>query len=182
MKRVISGSFFTLLLTFFTITYSSQSQAVVGLFMKKQSVQTIGAIASGSGSAVFTAALVTATVTNASNQALGYIIAGAVLGPIISTIGLIILDENSNSMLEFQEIGQDSRDFNLYTSEEIEIYNSELEELNAIKNTIEEDAINAENSQLLWKQYSETLHPATVKIAQDKANTLLNILTHVKVK
>lgn len=88
-------------------------------------------------------------------------------------LGLIILDDNTVAGIDYLPIKNDSREALKYTSEEVETYNSELDELNAIKDTLSEDLHNVEDykeyGSKIWEEYSQVLSTATVEIAEDQA-------------
>lgn len=88
-------------------------------------------------------------------------------------LGLIILDDNTVTGIDFLPIKNGSKIALKYTSEEVETYNSELDELNAIKDTLSEDLFEIKDykdyGSKIWEDYSQVLSPATVKIAEDQA-------------
>lgn len=165
-----------IIFTFCSI-YSTNSQALVGYFIKKSSLKTIGAIAAGSGSATFLSTLAYATFATTSQASFSPIILGAVISPIISGIGLIILEDSHISTLEFKNI----QSSHLFNSQEVEIYNNEIDELNAIVKTMqyEYDSDNKADLKKLWKSYCEVLDPVTVKIATYQSSKLIERLNKV---
>lgn len=60
------------------------------------------------------------------------------------------------------------------------MYNAELEKLNAVRKTIQSevsnDGKNIELAKTLWDDYSQALHPSTVKVAEKKAAEFINTL------
>lgn len=154
------------------IVTSQNSHALVGFIFKSKVVKVIGGIGAGAGASLFTVGFVAGS-TASNVGTLIWSVFAMVYGPAIAGVGLIILDDNTVVDLEFQEINSESEDFRDYTSLEIETYNAELEELNAIRKTIQlevaDDAKTIDDAADLWKYYSEVLSPATIKIAEAKA-------------
>lgn len=167
-----------ILITIFSLNLATirPANAIVGLTLHKNNLRSIGVIASGGGGATFVGSLFFGLTTKFSAATAYIAFTGMILGPVVSTIGLIILDDKNVNTIEFKPIDLDST----YSLKEIEIYNSEIDELNAIKSTIEDEISqyewNDHEANKLWLDYSEVLSPETVKIAQDKALRFLKVL------
>jgi len=80
--------------------------------------------------------------------------------------GLVLLDEEQASV-SFEAIDESSAKEMGITKREIRIYNSELDEINAVfqevSNELDESST-IENSRQLWQDYSEYLSPETYKV------------------
>ena len=161
------------------LVVTKNAEALVGLAFRSKVVQVIGGIGVVGGAALFTSGYVAgATATNLGG--IVWLVVGATYGVAIGGLGLIILDDNTVVDLEYQKIDESSADFSKYSQLEIDIYNAELEELNAIRKTIQlevpADNKNFDQAASLWKEYSQVLSPETVMIAQDKAVEFINAL------
>lgn len=156
---------------------TQNAHALAGFIFKSKVVKVIGGIGAGAGATLFTAGFVAGT-TAVSLGKLIWSVFAMVYGPAIAGVGLIILDDNTVVDLEFQAINDQSEDFADYSTLEIETYNAELEELNAIRKTIQlevsDESKTIDDAAKLWENYSEVLSPATIKIAERKAATFID--------
>lgn len=161
------------------LVVTPKAEALVGLAFRGKVVQAIGGIGVVGGAAIFTSGYI-AGVTATNLSGIVWLVVGATYGLAIGGIGLIILDDNTVVDLEYQMIDENSADFSKYSQLEINTYNSELEELNAIRKTIQAevpaDSKDFDQAASLWKEYSQMLSPATVMIAQDKAVEFIDSL------
>ena len=154
----------------FTITLmsqlmtSSKADAAIGLIAKSKTTTTIGAISTGVVGGTYGLAALGAFSFNLGSAivfALGVVTFGG--------LSLIVLDDKTIADLEFSQMDLDYRG---YTSEEIQMYNAELAQLNAIRQTIQDEIsekTTIKESKKLWAEYKLMLHPFTVKIAEDMA-------------
>ena len=87
-------------------------------------------------------------------------------------LGMLILDEEQESELHFSHLERLAG----FSNQELAIYHSELDELNAINQTIvsELSANQAIDAKALWTDYGSALSPETLKIAAAVGNSLLN--------
>lgn len=171
------------LLTFFmalsvfcvgTFITTQKSHALIGHYLKSRSLRTFGNIAAGTGTLTYgTAITISGTYGAPSVVVASQMFIPLVIAPIVVGLGLVLLDDQTVTSIDFLPITQNQ--FDQYSLEEIEIYNSELEELNAIKDSIEQEIENKDDqfARNLWKSYSHNLHPATIKIAQEQALRLV---------
>lgn len=170
---------FLCLLFLINIFFYHNAQALVGLSFRKQSLKTVGIIASGGGSAVFVSSAVAAINAAPYTTSLSIALSGLIVGPLISTIGLIVLDDNT-IQIEFKPISNDSHLYSEFHSKQIEIFNNEIDELNAIFNTIQNEIKDIQDykslGNVLWNEYSSALSPETINIAQAQAFSFIRYL------
>lgn len=124
---------------FFTtnLMTTQKAHALVGFAFKSKVVKTIGAIGAGAGVTVLGLGILIAKFGAAKTVNLGAALITLIYGPIIGEIGLIILDDKTVVDLEYQPIDYlNTEDQGRFSIDEIEMYNAELEELNAIRKTI----------------------------------------------
>lgn len=140
------------------------SHALVGVIFANKTIKTIGAVGALTGGAVVGGTLVVALSNSATLATLSI----AFLGIATGGLGLIVLDDNTLLDIEFKELDNNQNELAV-TKSEIEIYNSELALLNMIRKTIISETNNDESTddaEKRWLEYSEYLHPATFKVAQ----------------
>lgn len=170
----------------FTIFFMSQvlttpkADAAIGVIFKKKVLRTVGGIGIGTGVGAFTGGLLLAELGVVSFSLGGGII--LTLSSILSAgLGLIVLDDKTVIDLEFHQIDLlDTKAREKFSLAEIQMYNAELEELNAIRKTIQEEVGSSgtlKKANKLWNEYKEMLHPSTSKVAQAMA---LNFVTKLK--
>ena len=173
-------TFFIAISLFFTGTLitAQNSHALVSHYLKVKSLRTFGVIASGTGTITYGTAITISGVYGAPSVVVAsQMFIPLVIAPIVVGLGLVLLDDQTVTSIDFLPISKDH--FSNYSTTEIAIYNSELDELNAIKDTIELEIIEKDNrfAEELWENYSQILHPETIKIAQDQA---LRLVKHIK--
>jgi hypothetical protein len=160
--------FISLLLVFFFTFFSltQKSEALVGIVIKSRTTKTIGGVITAvSGVTAFT----TIVVANSAGTFLSY---SAALGLMIFSIpgvaiGLVVLDEK-NGDLHFSELDPEKASLLTVSSDELNIYNSEVEELNVIKEEIESRVTNELTDAevgALWIDFGKGLSPETMKVA-----------------
>lgn len=156
-----------------TAIYTPKSNAAIGLIAKSKVVKTVGGVTSATGGVVGGASLLTvATTSNLGVAILGAI--GVYVGVITAGIGLIILDDKTIAELSFSKVY--NGEFEGVSSEEVLIYNRELQMLNSIKETIAQEL--PENTTLekagsAWRAYSGMLSPETMKVASKVSKRFL---------
>lgn len=159
--------------------FAKESHALIGLAFRSKPVKVIGAVGAGGGAIIGVYGYVTAvTATNIGAVLVGSIITG--YGIIIAGVGVVILDDKNISDIEFKAIDSNKPESYLgFTRAQVETYNSELAQLNSIRQTMiaesndQEDTADAE---VLWKTYSSFLSKDTVKIAEHNAAQFLNAI------
>lgn len=161
--------FYSLIFSFLLFTTSvPKSEAVVGLIIKDKMTKTVGGVVTISGLAGMGVGIIVAQT--GSWAGLGYLALGMSAG----ALGLVILDE-SEGTIQFSELSKESgKDLGLSNSE-LTIYNSEVDQLNAIKDTIASqlsDEASSEEVASLWSEYKESVSPETLKVA---AHVVLNL-------
>lgn len=168
---------------FFTtnLMTTQKAHALAGFAFKSKVVKTIGAIGTGAGVSVFGIGVLLAKFGAATTANLGAALVTLIYGPIIAAFGLIILDDKTVVDLEYQPIDYlNTEDQDRFSIDEIEMYNAELEELNAIRKTIQQETqdyeLTTEQTVDLWNEYSQNLHPSTIKVAEVKASDFINEL------
>jgi len=161
--------------TFFisaNLATAPKADAVVALIIKNKTAATVGGIATGTSAAVFfggvglaNAGVVTFNLASAVLFTMGTAFVGA--------LGLIILDDKTVVDIEFQPIDYlDTETVAGLSLDEIQMYNAEIDELNAVRKTIQSemsDSSTVKDANKLWNSFKDILHPATVKIAEMKA-------------
>lgn len=153
---------------------TQKSNAIVSYYFKKMSIRTIAVIASGTGGVTYgTAITISGIYGGPSVIVAGQMFIPLIIAPIIAGLGLVMLDDQTVNTINFLPITNDQ--YTQYSPAEIQSYNQELEELNAIKDTIELESRNQDESYIkqLWIEYSKNLSESTLKIASDQANRLL---------
>lgn len=167
---------------FFTmnVVTANKAEALVGFAFKSKVIKTLGAVSTGGGVGIFGLGVLIAKV-GSGTAALGWAIITLVYGPIIAAVGLVLLDDNTVVDLEYQPIDLlDTQAHSNFSLEEIQMYNAELEELNAVRKTIQsevsDEGTTLDNAKALWDDYSQALHPSTIKVAEKKAAEFINTL------
>lgn len=162
MKKLMNSLVLSLALL---VVSTQKSHAVVGLLLGNPIVSAVGGLATLGGYAV--------TTHNsgdiASNLRHGF------FGLIVAVVGITLLGETQKAEIEFTAI-QDSSKF---TAEELAVYNSELEELNAINQTIAAEATahpKTVDVEALWNEYGAVLSPETLKVASYTSYKLIKAL------
>lgn len=176
-KKLIAMSLFFAI--FMTSNFTGpKAHALVGLVAKSQTVKVIGGIGVGSGVVTVGSVFVYAATTTSTSlsSALGAVLI-AYLGILVGGLGLLILDDNTIADIEFMPVIESKTDeFNDY---DIAVYNSELEELNAVRKTIQaetSDDATFEDVNKLWVEYRDVLSPETVAIAEAISAEFVNNL------
>jgi hypothetical protein len=99
-----------------------------------------------------------------------------VVGAALSVAGLVILD--GQQTLAFEEVSPSMKHLSGVSAEEIAVYNSELDQLNAINAQITAEVSANKNldASARWSEMSDLLAPATMKIAALNGQALLKSL------
>ncbi len=178
MKKILLGTVLTTSLLASNFI-APKADALIGVIFKNRIVKTIGGIGAIGGG---TLGLYGAGIAYSSTATLGSAIAGAVFiayGIVLGGIGVIILDDKVSD-IEFKKFDLDRPDlFGNFTLEEIQIYNSEIEQLNAIRQTISAEVSETEDTkdaEDLWNHYAPSLHPTTFEIAKAQAKEFVESL------
>ena len=100
------------------------------------------------------------------------------VGAVVSFAGFIVLDGSSSRSLEFTQLSESDATKLGITSDELESYNSNLDQANAIEANVESDLSKIKNptpqqSYSAWSQYSDAL-PAQTFSAMQKIATQAN--------
>lgn len=174
MRSKLMSAFLAVTILVSTSFVAPKSHAVVGLLIHKKVVKVIGGIGMGVGGALGVTGLVVASGNATGWAALGQAIAAAAYlgyGIIFGGLGLIILDDKQTvADIEFTKLTDaTAKGYDAYS---VGVYNSELEELNAIRKTIQAEVgadDGVEKARDLWIQYSGYLSPETKAIAEAQA-------------
>jgi hypothetical protein len=169
----------TLILGVMNTGLAQNSHALIGLAFKSKPVKVVGAVGAVGGSMIAVWGYTTAlTATN-----LGVLLAGAIwtgYGVIIGGVGLVILDDKNISDIEFKALDANRPESYVgFTREQVETYNSELAQLNSIRQTMiaeSSDEADTADAEVLWKKYSAYLSNDTVQIAQKNAAQFLSAI------
>lgn len=165
-----------------TTLYSPKSEALVGVIFKKKVVKVIGGIGAIGGTTIGVSGLAMATGSSAT---LGSAIVGAIFiayGIAIGGVGLIILDDGTLADIEFTKIDVNNSEqyINLgLTKSQVEVYNSELEMLNSIRQTIiseVDESDNTDQAEKLWLQYADNISAETFEVAKAQAKLFVEAL------
>ena len=167
----------SLMIAFSAIFYAPKADAVVGLILKNKTTLILSGVSAGlSGVGAILAATGGSAVASGGVLFISAIpIIGALGFAVFGALGIILLDDKTVAEMSYATIDlSDPDSYQGLSKEEVQIYNSEIEELNAIYKTIGAE-INSESTvedvAALWESYREFLSPATVKVAQLKAYT-----------
>lgn len=160
-------------------TYIPKSEALIGVIFKSRTVKTIGGIgALGGGVVTGYGWLVAGSATE-----LGGLFGGAIImswGVVLAGLGIVILDDNRVADIEFRPIDlSDAANYEGFTRFDAEIYNSEIELLNAVRQRIVRESGNDSNTvkaEKLWLKYEKYLSPETFAIAKAKAKVFVEAL------
>jgi hypothetical protein len=148
-----------------------KAEAVVAFVIKNRTVRTVGGVVTAAGVTGVTISAIVANVTG-SYSALGIMIFSVP----VALVGLVILDEK-NADLKFSQLPLEKSEILAVSPYDIAIYNTEVEELNVVKETIE-SRVSEKSSQAdidyLWSEYKDTLSPETLKVA---AQVTIKVLT-----
>ncbi len=150
---------------------SKKSEAAIGLLMGKKTAVTVGGISTGT-----VAVSLVLTQAGAFTFSLGGAVLYALGVYVFGGLGLIILDDDKLADIEFQKVKGDELN-DKFDSEAIAIYNDEIEQLNAIRKTMQSeltDDSSLEESKNLWSQYSSYLSPETIEIAGEMADRFVS--------
>lgn len=95
-----------------------------------------------------------------------------------SLLGLLILDGEHGAELEFSNINSNDITGTGHTSEDIEIYNSELDQINLIFEQVEHDLSRIddptmEDSRLAWESYRMSVSPESYSVMQSIMASIL---------
>lgn len=154
---------FKIISLFIVLTFMApRSHAGIGLLVGSKPVSLVGTIGLG------VSVIVTGSsfVSDDGWNALGLFILGVSGG----ALSLIILDENNlEKDLEFYPIHhQNGKNQNIYSTSEINIYNSEIDILNNIILDLNYDYDESVHDlHAKWLEYSNDLSSETIKIAKD---------------
>jgi proteasome assembly chaperone (PAC2) family protein len=145
------------------LTSIPRAEALVGLAISSRTVKSVGGImsAAGVGGAAIGVGL------NAIFGNAYALLAISLLGATTGIIGIVVLDEKS-AELKFSMLDSDKASLIDVTAEELEIFNSEVEELNLLKNEIESRIsrkTTEEEVSQQWKAARQYLAPETLKVA-----------------
>jgi len=157
--------FIVLVLAFciLNISYMNKSEAVVGLLLNSKTTRVAGGIVS-------VASIGTAASAGAFHAIYGYTYGAmvfATLGFVGAYVGVILLEDNSGN-LNFVPMSSHNAEKLQVSQKELDIYNSEVEELNNIKEVIEAQVSNNVTElevTELWKDYRVNLSPETMQVA-----------------
>ena len=156
--------FLTILLSF-TVYLSSvpKAQALVGLAISSRSAKSVGGIMSVAGvGGVATGVGLTALLGNSYT-----FLAISVLGATAGIIGIVVLDEKACD-LKFSQLDAEKAKLLNISSSDLDIFNSEVEELNLLKGEIEAKITKKTTDKEIveqWKNSKQYLSPETLKVA-----------------
>ena len=155
---------FSLLLSL-TIFFSTipKAQAIVGVAMADKKVRVMGGMVAAYGAGSYGAGFILMTV--AGNSVLSFALMS--LGFTTGVVGLVVLDSKTADM-KFSEITEKTMQELEISLEERDIYNSEVDQLNLIKEEIESqlgDSPSPQEVETLWKEYQGYLSAETQKVA-----------------
>lgn len=162
-----------------TTTFTPKAEALIGLMFKAKSMKAIGGIGALGGAVITGGSLI--AIKTANNLATAILAATvSYAGLILAGVGLIILDDGQVADIEFRAISDEhAKSLTNFTESEIAIYNSEVEELNAIRQTVvaeSEVSEDTKDAEKLWLEYSDALSPETFEIAKYQAKMFIEKL------
>lgn len=155
---------FFLVFSLLFVSIPQKSHAIVGIAIKDKTTRTIGgiitAVSGVTAIGTITALSVTGTYFTGALTLILFSIPGA-------AIGLVVLDEK-NADLKFRPLTEDKALLLGISNDDLEIFNSEVDELNAIKAEVESqvtDKLSDEEIALMWSDYAQSLSPETMTVA-----------------
>jgi hypothetical protein len=164
-------TFLSLVLALSIFTASPSAEAVVGLIIQHRTTKVVGGIGMAA-SGVTGAGLIAYANTLEAFAGIGYVILGVGFWA-IGGVALIVLDDNTVADIEFRPVTK--KEAGKFGEEARSVYNNELDELNAIRKTIQAEI--PENASVkdvnqLWNTYAQSLSPETKAIAEHLAGKL----------
>lgn len=166
MKRLLSFVLSFCILYTATLPIAQKSEAVVGLLIRNRTTAVVGGLTAGGGllfsGIIYTAAVGSGATGFAALQVAIYATIFVSLGWTAAILGIIVLDDKSVNEFRFLPLD------NVENHDAIAIYNSELDQLNAIKERIEfeYDQNPKVDTKALWNEYAQSLSPETFGVAQ----------------
>lgn len=150
-----------------------KAEAAVGLIIKHQTATTVGGIAAAGSAGVLGGAILLGQL-GVVNYSLGGVILLLFGTAFVAAVGLIVLDDKTVADMDFVRLNNKNNisDFDHYT---VEVYNSEINELNAIRKTIQSELSEkstVEESRDKWNEYKEFLSLETIEVAEFMAQNL----------
>lgn len=161
-----------------TVVTPRPAQAIIGIAVASYALRTAGGITmllggAGVGAGAIYAAYTGTAFVIGGTTALGV---GTLIATVTAGIGLILLDEKSGS-LAFQTI--DVANTATYanagvTADQVAVYNTEIDELNAARETIDSEMVRTngsmEDAKVLWESYRSHFSPETITVASKLMN------------
>lgn len=145
------------------LTSIPKADALVGLAISSRTAKSVGGLMSVAGAgSVATGITLTAIFGNAYA-----FLALSVLGATTGIIGIVVLDEKS-AELKFSALDPEKAKMLGISEKDLQIFNSEIEELNVVKEDIESRMTKKTTEKEvieLWKVGQEYLAPETLQVA-----------------
>ncbi len=154
------------------------AHAIIGLAASASAVRTAGGITLLGGGVITGASLVIGLTAGASNLAEALVVVimaayGIAIGTVTAGIGLIILDaDNGQADLTFLPVDPTQTDLLAQaqvTPAMVEIYNTETEELNAARQSIDAEIArtggSVEDAKVLWESIRSQFQPESITVA-----------------
>jgi hypothetical protein len=159
MKRLLAS---VLLVCMFSMTIApKRADAAIGFIAKSRALKAIGGTVTGVGA-------ITIGVAGLSASSIGW---GAlyliVMGFYGGLLGLVILDDQDGNV-SYNPLSKELAGELAINPEALAIYNSEVAELNSIKEIVEAKLTKdstVEDAKSIWQEYSEYLSPETMEVA-----------------
>jgi hypothetical protein len=151
-----------------------KASAAVGLIIKHKTARVVGGVMTVGGVATFFGSMLASSFVSATIS-----IAVMVVSVPVAAVGLVVLDEK-DADLSFSELSEEDASKIEATAFELNVYNTEVDQLNAVKVEIESrvtDETSTEEINCLWQEYKDKLSPETLKVAGLVAQKVLNIKT-----
>ncbi len=142
MKNKICALVLAISLTL-SVLAPRRSEALVGAVIAAPVVVTVGAVTACTGGGVIGASFVVDLLTRDSGRVMPFLTVFLV-GAAILGLGLVVLDDQSHSV-QFAPLDQGQIEKLGITTEQALAYNSELDEINVIKQTIETEVAKSAN-------------------------------------
>ena len=155
---------FTASLLVFSLLFVSipqKSHALVGIAIKNSKTRTIGEIVTAVSGVSFIGSFL---AIGTESAIAGYIFISSMPG---MALGLVILDEKEADV-KFKPLSNDKANLLGLNEDELEVYNSEVDELNAVTEEIEaqvSEKVSNEEIAQLWSEYGRSLSPETMNVA-----------------
>ena len=174
------------LLGFSTMTLAPRpAHAIIGLAATAVAVRTAGGITLLTGGVITGASLIYVATVGAATlgEAIGaavFAAMGIAIGTVTAGIGLILLDGEQGTLV-FQTVDTTQPDLYLpagVNALQVTIYNTEVEELNSARETIDAELTrtngSVDDAKAMWESYKPRFAPETIEVASKLTDVMFS--------